>query len=280
MIFVTSKGLQMTNAKYEHKKEIESGERFAFGDNWMKFLKVLDEQRIKEAVDSLKNMLEVEDLKGKSFLDIGSGSGLFSLAAKRLGAKVFSFDYDPQSVACTRELKNRYFENDNDWIVESGSVLDKKYVNSLGKFDVVYSWGVLHHTGNMWEALKNVQGSVDNNGKLFIALYNYQPFASKYWTFVKKTYNKYRISRPLFILIHFIYPTLPSLLLKAIENRKYPRGMNVWYDLYDWLGGYPFEVSTPQQIFEFYKSYDYRLTKLKTVGGRLGCNEYVFQRNI
>ncbi len=270
----------MTNAKYEHKKEIESGERFAFGDNWMKFLKVLDEQRIKEAVDSLKNMLEVEDLKGKSFLDIGSGSGLFSLAAKRLGAKVFSFDYDPQSVACTRELKNRYFENDNDWIVESGSVLDKKYVNSLGKFDVVYSWGVLHHTGNMWEALKNVQGSVDNNGKLFIALYNYQPFASKYWTFVKKTYNKYRISRPLFILIHFIYPTLPSLLLKAIENRKYPRGMNVWYDLYDWLGGYPFEVSTPQQIFEFYKSYDYRLTKLKTVGGRLGCNEYVFQRNI
>lgn len=263
----------------EQKKEVDSGERFAFGDNWTHFLKVLDEQRIKEAVESLKNMLEVEDLDGKSFLDIGSGSGLFSLAAKRLGAKVFSFDYDPQSVACTAELKKRYFDNDKGWTVESGSVLDAEYLNRLGKFDIVYSWGVLHHTGNMWVALKNVQASVANNGKLFIALYNHQPFASKYWAFVKKTYNKYPISRPLFIFIHSLYPTIPSILLRAVQKRKYPRGMNVWYDLYDWLGGYPFEVSTPQQIFEFYKSCGYQLAKLKTVGGRLGCNEYVFQRN-
>ena len=269
----------MLNTADEHKKEIDAGERFAFGDNWAQFLKVLDEQRIKEAVESLKNMLEVEDLNGKSFLDIGSGSGLFSLAARRLGAKVFSFDYDPQSVACTKELKKRYFDNDKDWTVESGSVLDAEYLNRLGKFDIVYSWGVLHHTGNMWVALKNVQANVANNGKLFIALYNHQPFASKYWTFVKKTYNKYRISRLLFIFIHSLYPILPSILLKTIQNRKYPRGMNVWYDLYDWLGGYPFEVSTPQQIFEYYKSSGYRLTKIKTVGGKLGCNEYVFQRN-
>ena len=258
---------------------MESCERFAFGDNWAKFLKALDEQRINHAVDSLKSMLEVENLNAKSFLDIGSGSGLFSLAAKRLGAKVFSFDYDPRSVACTKELKNRYFYNDKDWTIESGSVLDTEYLSRLGKFDIVYSWGVLHHTGNMWAALKNVQVNVAKNGKLLIALYNHQPFASNYWWFVKKMYNKYSISRPLFIFIHSLYPTLPSLLLKAIQNRKCPRGMNVWYDLIDWLGGYPFEVSTPQQIFEYYKSYGYYLIKLKTVGGRLGCNEYVFQLN-
>jgi 2-polyprenyl-3-methyl-5-hydroxy-6-metoxy-1,4-benzoquinol methylase len=269
----------MTNTSDAHSKEIHSGERFAFGDNWAEFLKGLDEQRIKEAVASLKNMLEVEDLNGKSFLDIGSGSGLFSLAARRLGAKVFSFDYDPRSEACTRELKNRYFENDKDWSVGSGSVLDSEYLNRLGKFDIVYSWGVLHHTGNMWAALKNVQANVAKNGKLFISLYNYQPFASKYFLYVKKIYNKYPISRPVLILIHSLYPTLPSMLLKAIQNRKYPRGMSVWIDLIDWLGGYPFEVSTPQEIFEYYKSCGYHLTKLKTVGGRLGCNEYVFQRN-
>jgi 2-polyprenyl-3-methyl-5-hydroxy-6-metoxy-1,4-benzoquinol methylase len=261
-----------------HKGEIEAGERFAFGDNWANFLKVLNDGRIEEAVKSLREMLEVEDLKDKTFLDVGSGSGLFSLAAKRLGAKVHSFDYDPQSVACTEELKRRYFPNDTNWTIEEGSALDQTYLISLGKFDIVYSWGVLHHTGNMWTALQNVDRNVADNGMLFVALYNYQPFATTYWTFVKQAYNKYKISRPLFIAIHLAYPTAPSVLLKLLQNRKYPRGMNVWHDLKDWLGGFPFEVSKPEQIFEFYKQRKYMLTKLKTVGGRLGCNEYVFKK--
>lgn len=274
------KGKAMTTSTQKnHKQEIDSGERFDFGDNWTSFLTVLDEQRINQATDSLKQMLEVEDLKGKTFLDIGSGSGLFSLAAKRLGAKVFSFDYDPQSVACTKELKRRYFADDNDWKVGTGSALDIEYLGSLGKFDVVYSWGVLHHTGNMWAALNNVAHNVAENGTLFIALYNHQPFASKYWTFVKRTYNKYSFLRPMFMFIHGIYPTMPSIVLKLLQNRKYARGMNVWYDLRDWLGGYPFEVSTPEQIFEYYTAKGYTLKKLKTVGGRMGCNQFIFRRN-
>ena len=91
-----------------HGQEVSEGERFAFGDNWARFLRLLSDERINQAEESLKQMLEVDNLNGKSFLDIGSGSGLFSLAARRLGAKTFSFDYDPQSVACTRELKRRY----------------------------------------------------------------------------------------------------------------------------------------------------------------------------
>jgi 2-polyprenyl-3-methyl-5-hydroxy-6-metoxy-1,4-benzoquinol methylase len=268
----------VTNVK-THEQEIRDGERFAFGENWSRFLQLLDEQRIQQAVDSLKQMLEVESLKGKSFLDIGSGSGLFSLAAKRLGAKVFSFDYDPQSVACTKELKRRYFKSDSDWEVQTGSVLDGAYLNSLGKFDIVYSWGVLHHTGAMWTALANVDDKVADNGTLFIALYNHQPFTSRYWMAVKRTYNKYRFTRPIFFFIHALYPTLPSVLLKFLQNREYPRGMSAWYDLHDWLGGYPFEVSRPEEIFKFYRKRGYRLAALKTVGGKLGCNEFVFQRN-
>ena len=262
-----------------HAQEVSDGKRFRFGENWTRFLVVLDEQRIQSAVDSLKQKLEVNSLEGKSFLDIGSGSGLFSLAAKRLGARVVSFDYDPQSVACTGELKQRYFENDDAWVVQSGSVLDTAYLESLGKFDIVYSWGVLHHTGAMWEALANVDSNVAPQGKLFIALYNYQPFASKYWKFVKKAYNNYRVSRPFAVLVHAVYPVAPGILLRTLQRRKYPRGMSVWYDLLDWLGGYPFEVSKPEQVFNFYKARGYSLQLLKTVGGRLGCNEYVFQRN-
>lgn len=130
----------------KHAKEVALGERFKFGENWSRFLKVLDGERILQAERSLKQMLEVEDLAGKSFLDTGSRRGLFSLAACRMGTRVHSFDYDPQSVATTRELRCRYFPEDADWTVEAGSVPDEGYVASLGRFDVVYSWGLLHHT--------------------------------------------------------------------------------------------------------------------------------------
>src|SRR5690349_14790038 len=152
--------------------DIAQGKRFEFGKNWSRFLAVLDEERIAEAQRSLAQMLEVTNLEGKSFLDVGSGSGLFSLAARRLGARVHSFDYDPQSVACGQELKRRYFADDPLWRVEQGSVLDRDYLNPLGSFDVVYSWGVLHHTGAMWEALGNVAPLVAEGGRLFIAIYN------------------------------------------------------------------------------------------------------------
>ena len=124
-----------------HVQELLRGERFAFGSNWASFLSLLDDDRVREAEKSLKNRLGVGTLRGKAFLDVGSGSGLFSLAARRLGAHVHSFDYDPQSVACTAELKRRFFPDDPEWTVEEGSILDNQYVSGLGLFDVVYSWG-------------------------------------------------------------------------------------------------------------------------------------------
>ena len=61
--------------------EIEARDRFTFGRNWQHFLRLLNEERIQAAESSLKQMLELDHLQGKTFLDIGSGSGLFSLAS-------------------------------------------------------------------------------------------------------------------------------------------------------------------------------------------------------
>lgn len=259
---------------------IKSGERFTFGENWTRFLRTLDDRRIAAARASLQAMLGVESLAGLRFLDIGSGSGLFSLVARQLGATVSSFDFDPASVACTRELKRRYFESDSQWRVDEGSVLDPAYIASLGEHDVVYSWGVLHHTGSMYQALTNAASRVAPGGKLFIAIYNDQGFISRYWTFVKRKYNQNLLYRWLMILIHAPYLTGLRFVVRALTGRRpLERGMSLWTDTIDWLGGYPFEVASPEQIFRFFRDRGFSLRELRTCRGRMGCNEFVFVRS-
>lgn len=271
----------------EAVEEIRIGDRFEFGENWRNFLRWLNEERLEQAETSLKNALEMQSLEGRTFLDVGSGSGLFSLAARRLGAKVHSLDLDPQSVACTNELKRRYFPGDPMWVVEEGNILDMSYVLRLGTFDIVYSWGVLHHTGGMWEALQNIDTLVSDRGRLYIAIYNDLGPSSARWKKVKKAYNRLpKKFRFLILWPSFLYMWFPVMVIDIFRGtpfrtwRNYSsvnRGMSPWRDVIDWVGGYPFEVAKPEEIFEFYKRKGYVLDHLTT---RLsGCNEFVFTKN-
>lgn len=271
-----------------HASEVAAGERFEFGKNWSRFIELLDDERISSAEMSLQEWLEVKSLEGKTFVDIGSGSGLFSLAARRLGARVHSLDFDPHSVACTAELKRRYFPGDSEWTVEEGSALDSNYLTSLGKFDVVYSWGVLHHTGSLWQALENAQKLVAPGGKFFVALYNDTGSQSSRWKWIKKTY----CGLPGFLKVPFaILVTAPAELKSVLRSvatlqigdyvkswTRYDekRGMSRWRDVIDWVGGYPYEASTPDETFEFFKSRGFQLTKLNCGKVGLGCNQFVF----
>jgi 2-polyprenyl-3-methyl-5-hydroxy-6-metoxy-1,4-benzoquinol methylase len=280
----------MHDIALQHGREVARGERFEFGKNWAAFLSVLDNDRIETAEHSLKEMLECDDLEGKAFLDIGSGSGLFSLAARRLGARVHSFDFDSNSFSCTRELRRRYFAGDADWNIEQGSALDRGYLESLGKFDIVYSWGVLHHTGEMWKALENAAIPVADNGKLFIAIYNDTGSQSRRWHWIKKTYCSLpRLLKTPFAIAAIapeeikamarsLITLTPMSYIRSWTSYKNGRGMSRWHDIIDWVGGYPYEVATVDEIFDFYRARGFALNKIRSGGVGLGCNEFVFEK--
>jgi len=261
--------------------------RFEFGANWTRFLATLDERRIDAARRSLERTLPGVAWSGSTFLDVGCGSGLFSLAARQLGAAVTSVDYDARCVACTEELKRRFFAGDERWTILRGSALDPERMARLGRFDVVYAWGSLHHTGDLWRALDVVAPRVGDRGRLVVSVYNDQGWASGAWRRVKQAYNalppplRFLVVGPAFVRLWG--PTVVKDLLRLrpfATWREYgrERGMTPWRNVVDWVGGYPFEVARPEAIFDFFRGRGFALERLTTVGGGHGCNEFVFAR--
>jgi len=267
---------------------------FAFGRNWRAFVeRFLNEDRIAEAVKSLTEFCRDYDFKNRTFLDIGCGSGLFSLAACRLGAsKVVSFDIDPECVRCCNLLRQRE-GNPANWSVMQGSILDSEFISTLGEFDCVYSWGVLHHTGNLWKAVENGSRLVANGGIMYLAIYNRADSIGFYpdgrfgpsalWVKVKRTYSR----APLAIQTLIDALVMSGLVLgycmtlqnpiKRIRSHKELRGMSWRIDIRDWLGGYPYEYASVAEVFSFVKRLGFSLENLKSTNG-LGNNEYLFRK--
>jgi 2-polyprenyl-3-methyl-5-hydroxy-6-metoxy-1,4-benzoquinol methylase len=262
-------------------------DRFAFGKNWLNFLETVSSENVKNAEENLVERLGLDTLAGRRFLDIGCGSGLFSLAARRLGAIVRSFDYDRESVSCAEELKRRYLPGDDGWTIDQGSALDEKYLESLGTFDVVYSWGVLHHTGDMQSAIELAAMRVQPGGLFLLSIYNDQGVISKRWEKIKRFYvSSPDWQRKIILGMSFLgiwgWQLTRDLLkgrgFSTLRNYGKERGMSYWYDLVDWVGGYPFEVACPERILVIIRPLGFSLEKLKTCAGGRGCNEYLFRK--
>jgi 2-polyprenyl-3-methyl-5-hydroxy-6-metoxy-1,4-benzoquinol methylase len=271
--------------------------RFAFGQNWRRFLDTVDEQRIADAQTSLQELLHREGLSDQRFLDAGCGSGLFSLAAVRMRAVVTSFDADDDSVACAHELKRRFCDSSAPWTITTGSLLDADFLRSLGEFDVVYCWGVVHHTGRMWDAIDNLLHCVAPQGVLVLSIYNDQQYVSRAWAGVKQCYQRLpTLLRPLLVaavggllFLKRLLMTLAAAVLRLLllRNPLVPfanwmretqaRGMHGWHDLTDWVGGWPFEVARPETVFRHLRDRGFQLQELTTSTGH-GCNEFVFVR--
>lgn len=269
-----------------YESTYQSDKHFSFGQNWQDYLQSLTPERITIAKASLTDFLGGKDaVKGKTFVDIGCGSGLFSLSAFLLGAKrVVSVDIDDNSLACVTSLREKH-KNPDNWDIKKGSALDADFIKSLGTFDIVYSWGVLHHTGDMYTALDNVTALTKPKSQLYIALYNDNRLnvfhgTSSFWLRVKQLYNKSGIWVKK--VLYCIYATYLYVGLAAagrnpgryIANYQSARGMSWKHDVIDWLGGYPYECASVDQIVNFFGERGYGCRKINP-STSIGCNEFL-----
>jgi SAM-dependent methyltransferase len=251
---------------------------FSFGENWKDFLKGASEAEFSSAAKDISTWLGPDAVSGKRVIDVGSGSGIHSLAFVRLGAKsVHSFDYDPNSVDATRTVHARA-GSPPQWKVEHGSILDRNYVRSLGQFDIVYSWGVLHHTGALWEAMENCAGLVAPGGVFWIALYAKGPRYPRDLA-LKKRYNAASRLGKRWLIARRILRIMLGRLRRGQNpftwNQEYGRGMNLYHDIVDWLGGLPYEVASEDEVVKFARKRGFVLERI-TALPEGACSIYVF----
>ena len=279
----------MTHETTDKPRVAAPEDAFGFGRNWQQYVdEQLTPERIKIARDSVTDLVGL-DLSGKYFMDIGSGSGLFSLAAHDLGAgRIVSIDVDPDSVASTRNLRKRAGAPEH-WTVQPGSILDSQLVDELEPADVVYSWGVLHHTGDMWTAIRNAAKLVKPGGRFVIAIYNdahaKRVLKSEQWVKIKRFYN--RAPRPVQVGMEYLYRSW--FWANELRKRQSPikfereyrrsRGMAFKTDVIDWLGGYPYEFATAEKLTEFVEGLGFKTVKVNRVADTdLANHELVFDR--
>ncbi len=229
--------------------------------------------------------LQVSDLSGKYFLDVGCGSGLSSLAAFRSGAsKIVSFDYDQNSVITCNKLK-QHFGNPSYWEVRQGDILDDDFVESLQPADIVYAWGVLHHTGDVWHALANTLKLMKADGLIFIALYEYDVQVDptpEFWLDIKKKYNSggwfTRRKMELWYIWRFDFNRDIRSLPKFIRHvRSRGRGMAFYTDLVDWLGGWPMEFVKLEDVRKWAEKNNLEIVNLNY--GHAANTEYLLKKN-
>jgi SAM-dependent methyltransferase len=272
------------------KSLLDQERHFSFGKNWLDYAKKINDEKIAQAMSDLRRLSGQQRLDGKSFLDIGCGSGLHSLAALRLGAsRVFGVDIDPDSVAASKHTLAQFEPRMlSDFKVYS--VFDMTQAE-FGSFDIVYSWGVLHHTGDMVRAITAAAALVKPGGEFYLALYKKTPFCGM-WRVIKRWYSR---SGPLaqkramngYVFLRWLFCKIRRVdFTTYVQNYGKRRGMNFYNDVHDWLGGYPYESIAPAECRALLAGLGLAVERefiqkpRRYLAGLMGsgCDEYAFRR--
>jgi len=258
--------------------------RYEFGKNWTRFVeKSANRERVEIAKRHVLAFIGRDDLKGLDILDIGCGSGIHSLGAYEAGAgKIHSFDYDADSVHATSLMRAQAGQPGN-WIVERGDILDDDYVASLGQWNFVYSWGVLHHTGDVWRAIDNATKTVAGGGLFYIALYSEDVQTDpEFWLRVKQEYNKASAAKRLWMEWWYVWvyvmqrsPKKLPEVFSRIATHRFTRGMSFFADIRDWLGGWPMQFTRDADVIKFVQDRGFEQKKIKTGEA---CTEFLFAK--
>ncbi len=250
----------------------------SFGSNWKSYINLIDQNKIEIMAEDLKKWIDF-DVSNMSLIDIGCGSGLSSLAFERIGFRdITSFDVDEESVEVTKEMNSKFSKI--KWNIFQASILDDQLIKNSKKMDIVYSWGVLHHTGNMWKAIENASLLVKKNGYFFIAIYTKGPNYQNHLNDKIRFKNGGLLRKKFMIYLNILVHMKSRLLLKKNPfkwNRTKRRGMNVYHDILDWLVGLPYEVASPDEIENFCKKLSFKLIK-SDITGEAGCSQYFFKK--
>ncbi len=266
---------------------LQKESHFAFGKNWASYADLVTDEKLAEAEAWLDRLIGPA-IRGRRFLDIGCGSGVHSLAALRLGAsEVVGVDLDPDSVATTRRILSAYAP-DKPWKALEVSVFDLER-SSLGQFDVVYSWGVLHHTGDMYRAIRCAAEAVAPGGTFAFALYR-KTLICPLWKLEKRFYAHASPMAQRFLqrayvgIFRMLLPLTGRSFSEYVGTYQGNRGMDFWHDVHDWLGGWPYESISPEETERFMAPLGFQREKAFLPGRRAlrplmhGCDEFVYVR--
>jgi len=261
--------------------------QFDFGRNWADYsAHALNVVRVREAREAFATLLEpAGTVTGKRFVDIGFGQGLGLLSARAMGASVVGLDINP---TCGEVLARNaaWFPElpAIDFPVIIGSILDADTVRRLREasggegFDVVHSWGVLHHTGDMELAVRNAASLVRPGGHLVVALYN-RHWSSPAWRAIKRAYclSPAPVRR---LMVMALMPVIYAAkwLVTGRDPHRQARGMDFRYDVIDWVGGYPYEYASRDEVLAMVEPLGFRCVSCLASEVPTGCNQFAFER--